>query len=80
MSSTPLLVRPLVQKLTLNLSINAAGVATDEPFLATSDKNLSSTFNVNVSESFQVYLTQAYGIDIVRWLFPSCPGLCQCYG
>ncbi|KAJ5449987.1 uncharacterized protein N7458_006436 [Penicillium daleae] len=48
----------------VDVNINAAGVATDEPFLATSDKNLSSTFNVNFVGSFLV--AQACANSMVR--------------
>ncbi|KNG90511.1 hypothetical protein ANOM_001249 [Aspergillus nomiae NRRL 13137] len=33
----------------VDVNVNAAGVVTDEPFLTTSDQNLSRTFNVNAS-------------------------------
>jgi len=33
------------------ISVNAAGVVTDEPFLTTSDRNLERTFAVNVRQS-----------------------------
>lgn len=39
------------QQTDINISINAAGVVTEESFLETTDKNLTSTFNVNVSSS-----------------------------
>lgn len=38
-------------KTDINISINAAGVVTEESFLETTDKNLTSTFNVNVSSN-----------------------------
>ena len=38
----------------ITININAAGVVTDEPFLTTSDTNLSRTFAVNFTGSFLV--------------------------
>ncbi|PYI06054.1 NAD(P)-binding protein [Aspergillus sclerotiicarbonarius CBS 121057] len=48
----------------VDVNVNAAGVVTDEPFLTTSDKNLSSTFNVNFTGSFLV--AQACANSMVR--------------
>ncbi|KAL1835987.1 hypothetical protein VTK73DRAFT_5237 [Phialemonium thermophilum] len=33
---------------TIDINVNAAGVVTDEPFLRSTDENLSATFGVNV--------------------------------
>lgn len=66
--------------LTCYCSINAAGIVTDEPFLTTSDKNLSSTFNVNVRGIFLVILSDADSVHIVRGILPGRSGLCQCDG
>lgn len=38
----------------ININVNAAGVVTDEPFLTTSDANISRTFAVNFTGSFLV--------------------------
>lgn len=39
---------------TIDININAAGVVTNEPFLTTSDTNISRTFAVNFTGSFLV--------------------------
>ena len=38
----------------INININAAGVVTDEPFLATTEANIDRTFDVNFKGSFLV--------------------------
>jgi sorbose reductase len=38
----------------IDININAAGVVTDEPFLTTTDQNISRTFGVNFNGSFLV--------------------------
>lgn len=38
----------------IDVNVNAAGVVTDEPFLTTSDQNISRTFGVNFTGSFLV--------------------------
>ncbi|CAH0044294.1 unnamed protein product [Clonostachys solani] len=53
----------------VDININAAGVVTDESFLTSSDKNLSTTFDVNFKGSFLV--AQACANAMFRKLGPS---------
>lgn len=48
----------------IDININAAGIARDEPFLTTSDQNISSTFAVNFTGSF--LLAQACANSMVK--------------
>lgn len=48
----------------INININAAGVVTDEPFLATTEANIDRTFNVNFKGSFLV--AQACAASMIK--------------
>jgi sorbose reductase len=48
----------------INININAAGVVTDEPFVATTEANIDRTFNVNVKGSFLV--AQACAASMIK--------------
>ncbi|KAK9447368.1 uncharacterized protein V1518DRAFT_420802 [Limtongia smithiae] len=60
---------------TVDINVNAAGVVTDESFLDSSDKNLSSTFAVNFVGSFLVAQACAHAMVRKRKrLGPPMPG------
>ena len=72
-------------KTDINISINAAGVVTEESFLETTDKNLTSTFNVNVSSNSYAPLSPGLPrmtdiVDTVYRIFSCRTGLRQGYG
>ena len=70
--------RTLLNLLT-SLSVNAAGVVTDEPFLTSSDKNLASTFDVNVKYLSCLHFDNT-NAKVVPWILPRGTSMCECHG
>jgi sorbose reductase len=48
----------------VNININAAGVVTDEPFMATTEANIDRTFNVNFKGS--LFVAQACAASMIK--------------